>query len=245
MSAVFHGEASHCVCVPDRLSGICPPHRGLDELSRRDRACSFRVRLQRSRSSSWFHLRANGGGSWISEWLLSVVHVGQGEGNSSIVCQEGATANTTTTTTTSSAPDFILHTAGLSSCPTGTVPVLTVSRCEGAAAAPGFPFWPTEGCYLYAQGGNFYFNYNAGRGNGLAKRACEVGGGPSTTSTTTTNIGQGYILQAGGFTDCPADTGPILSVLGCSSWFGRDAETDPSHPKGWVKGVKGGEGHPC
>eukprot|EP00439_Symbiodinium_sp_Y106_P023070 s2851_g2.t2 len=160
------------------------------------------------------------------------------EGNSSIVCQEGATANTTTTTTTSSAPDFILHTAGLSSCPTGTVPVLTVSRCEGAAAAPGFPFWPTEGCYLYAQGGNFYFNYNAGRGNGLAKRACEVGGGPSTTSTTTTNIGQGYILQAGGFTDCPADTGPILSVLGCSSWFGRDAETDPSHPKGcymWLK----------
>ena len=101
------------------------------------------------------------------------------------------TTNTTTTTTTTTSARFILHTQGLTNCPSNAAPVLNESGCQEAATALGYvlantedtSLWP-NGCYKWIRQPELYFNYNAGSGNGEAQVVCQTIF--STTTTTST-----------------------------------------------------------
>ncbi len=75
---------------------------------------------------------------------------------------------------------FALGSAGGTSCPSGTAPVLGPAECEKAAGAAAVPYvgsvrvggWPT-GCVLFTVGvGSFFLNNAVGQSNAYAQPVC-------------------------------------------------------------------------
>ncbi|CAE7824453.1 Tnks [Symbiodinium sp. CCMP2456] len=141
-----------------------------------------------------------------------------------------ATTNTTTTTTTTTtSARFILHTEGLTNCPSNATPVLNESGCREAATALGYILANTEdtnqwpnGCYKWTRQPELYFNLNAGSGNVEAQVVCETMGISTTTTTTTlanattsSAATLSFSLLSPGLTSCPSNSEPVLSEFDC------------------------------
>ncbi|CAE7926920.1 Tnks [Symbiodinium sp. KB8] len=175
---------------------------------------------------------------------------GQSNDQSQVVCELSGNATTSTTTTYFgqgySGQGYILQTEGLTSCPSDTWPVWTISGCREAAAAFGLYLsrdandssYP-HGCYMHNVSSELFVNYNEGRGNSNARVVCKEGLGANTT-TTTTSSGPPFLLQIDS-NFCPADTMPVLTEFECieaAAAFGfifDYSETYPYRPNGCYK----------
>ena len=175
---------------------------------------------------------------------------GQSNDQSQVVCELSGNATTSTTTTYFgqgySGQGYILQTEGLTSCPSDTWPVWTISGCREAAAAFGLYLsrdandssYP-HGCYMHNISSELIVNYNEGRGNSNARVVCKEGLGANTT-TTTTSSGPPFLLQIDS-NFCPADTMPVLTEFDCieaAAAFGfifDYSETYPYRPNGCYK----------